>query len=397
MFEEAADLSQGEIKAYRTFVFPDALADPGHDPFFSVENAPHWVTSHGFQLYLTYKDSAITTSLWTPDNASVTQLKAYQCYILGKDYMGHPYFSLETPEAWINPQLFEAYMSITHGPFEDYLPVPPREPHPRWLDLEPAAVSPFCHLPEQAHRLLSPLRTRCLVRQVPCPDMLPFAPAHIPETKALDGLHTTESTKSRGKGKGKASVGKISITRQQKVDEIIDTSTVKSTWTVPHTPIAVRVDISQCMEKLTLLATITGGEALRAEREDGNTEHKQSIVRQKILEGEIKALQEALKLDKRRTDVKLDINALRKDVAEEKNGRREWVTRRADIDIQLEELRSGPLAGTRLNGRRPAERPTGDPEHSGEPTVDTSLGNEVVRVGPSTGLLTFFLAPVQSD
>jgi hypothetical protein len=136
---------------------------------------------------------------------------------------------------------------------------------------------------------------------------------------------------------------------------------------------------------------ITGWEALRAEREDGNTEHKQSIARQKILEGEIKALQEALKLDKRRTDVKLDINALRKDVEEEKNGRREWVTRRADIDIQLEELRSGPLAGTRLNGRRPAERPTGDPERSGEPTADTSLRNEVVGVGPGTGLLTFFL------
>ncbi|KAJ6536041.1 hypothetical protein B0H19DRAFT_1270860 [Mycena capillaripes] len=98
MFKQAADLSQGEIKAYRKFVFPDAIADPRHNAFFSVKNAPHWITSHGFQLYLTYDDSAITTSLWTPDNASVTQLK-----ILGEDYMGHPYFSLETPEAWINP------------------------------------------------------------------------------------------------------------------------------------------------------------------------------------------------------------------------------------------------------------------------------------------------------
>ncbi|KAF8137737.1 hypothetical protein K438DRAFT_1996766 [Mycena galopus ATCC 62051] len=82
MFEEAADLSPGEIKTYRKFVFPDAIADPGHNPFFSVENAPRWVTLHEFQLYLTYDDSVITTSLWTPDNAAVTQLKAYRGYVL---------------------------------------------------------------------------------------------------------------------------------------------------------------------------------------------------------------------------------------------------------------------------------------------------------------------------
>ncbi|KAJ7029523.1 hypothetical protein C8F04DRAFT_1116120 [Mycena alexandri] len=97
MFEEAADFTQGEVKAYRKFAFPDALAVPGHDPFFSVEDAPSWVTSHGFQLYLTYDDSAIVTSPWTPDNASATQLKAYRSYILSDQYLGHPYTDKNSP------------------------------------------------------------------------------------------------------------------------------------------------------------------------------------------------------------------------------------------------------------------------------------------------------------
>ncbi|KAJ7044276.1 hypothetical protein C8F04DRAFT_1356635 [Mycena alexandri] len=120
MFEEAADFTQGEVKAYRKFAFPDALAVPGHDPFFSVEDAPSCVISHRFQLYLTYDDSALVTSPWTPDNASATQLKAYRSYILSDQYLGHPYFSLESPETWINPEVFETYMSMTYGSFEDY-------------------------------------------------------------------------------------------------------------------------------------------------------------------------------------------------------------------------------------------------------------------------------------
>ncbi|KAF8185557.1 hypothetical protein K438DRAFT_1765781 [Mycena galopus ATCC 62051] len=281
MFEEAADLSPGEIKTYRKFVFPDAIADPGHNPFFSVENAPRWVTLHGFQLYLTYDDSVITTSLWTPDNAAVTQLKAYRATnkILGEDYVTHPCFSLETPEAWINPQPFEAYMSIMHGPFEDYrgrrrdstpfsFCAPSRAassrarsrassrvsflPSSRASSPASFASSDAMSRPSSAMSIHSFTDVPELDPGFPDSDILPFVPAHIPETKALDGLHPKESTKSRGKGKGEANIGTISITRQQKVDKIVDTSTVESTWTVPRTPIAIRVDVSQCMEKLTL-------------------------------------------------------------------------------------------------------------------------------------------------
>ncbi|KAJ7718067.1 hypothetical protein B0H16DRAFT_1797924 [Mycena metata] len=120
MFEEAANLPRGEVKAYRAFAFPDALALPDHDPFFSLENAPSWITSQSLQLYLLHDDSVIPDSPWTVDNTSATQLKAYRGHILSDQYLGHPYFSLESPEMWINSQPFEAYMSDTYGSFEDY-------------------------------------------------------------------------------------------------------------------------------------------------------------------------------------------------------------------------------------------------------------------------------------
>jgi hypothetical protein len=64
MFAQAAELALSELKAYRAFVsfffpeplqpfiglqtFTDALSNPLHDPFFSAENAPLWITSLGF-------------------------------------------------------------------------------------------------------------------------------------------------------------------------------------------------------------------------------------------------------------------------------------------------------------------------------------------------------------
>ncbi|KAJ7920593.1 hypothetical protein B0H13DRAFT_2421891 [Mycena leptocephala] len=59
----------------------------------------------------------------------------------------------------------------------------------------------------------------------------------------------------------------------------------------------------------------------------------------------IKLLQEEMKIDRHRSDLR------------EKAGRREWVLRRAEIDSELAKLRGEPLAGLRINGRRPAERP----------------------------------------
>ncbi|KAJ7875053.1 hypothetical protein B0H13DRAFT_1894316 [Mycena leptocephala] len=80
MFEGAANISQGEIKAYRRFAFPPALGDSTHDPFFSVEHAPDWITSRGYQLYLEHDDGGEAVGSWNPDNATPTQVRAYRAH-----------------------------------------------------------------------------------------------------------------------------------------------------------------------------------------------------------------------------------------------------------------------------------------------------------------------------
>ncbi|KAJ7912488.1 hypothetical protein B0H13DRAFT_1874864 [Mycena leptocephala] len=78
MFEEAANISPKEIKAYRNFALPAALSDPTNDPFFSVENATTWITSLGFQLYLLRGDTVVFTSLYNPEDASTKELRDYR-------------------------------------------------------------------------------------------------------------------------------------------------------------------------------------------------------------------------------------------------------------------------------------------------------------------------------
>ncbi|KAJ7306791.1 hypothetical protein DFH08DRAFT_975830 [Mycena albidolilacea] len=100
MFDAAADIPQGEIKAYRSFAFSSALADPIHDPFFSVENAIGWITLRGYQLYLEHDDSDI---------------RAYRTCImmLSDDFLGHLFFSLDNTDAWINLIAFQFPCSLS--------------------------------------------------------------------------------------------------------------------------------------------------------------------------------------------------------------------------------------------------------------------------------------------
>ncbi|KAJ7210230.1 hypothetical protein C8J57DRAFT_1540028 [Mycena rebaudengoi] len=114
---------------------------------------------------------------------------------------------------------------------------------------------------------------------------------------------------------------------------------------------------------------ITSYETLKAERDAIAEDNKASLERQKTLEAEIKSVQEQMKLDRHRSDLKEHVIAIRRDVDDEKSLRREWNIRRAEIIKDLEQLRKGGLAGARLKGRRPSERPSGDGTSS-PPTVD---------------------------
>jgi hypothetical protein len=62
-------------------------------------------------------------------------------------------------------------------------------------------------------------------------------------------------------------------------------------------------------------------------------------------------------LDNHRTDLKEQVNELRKDVEEEKSLRRAWTLTRGIINAELAQIRKGALAGVHIQGRRPDEHP----------------------------------------
>ncbi|KAJ7893384.1 hypothetical protein B0H14DRAFT_2559794 [Mycena olivaceomarginata] len=68
------------------------------------------MTSLGYQLYALRDDSATSATRWNAEDASTKELRAYRSYILSEEYRTHPFFSLETPEVWISPLAFQAYM-----------------------------------------------------------------------------------------------------------------------------------------------------------------------------------------------------------------------------------------------------------------------------------------------
>ncbi|KAJ7871619.1 hypothetical protein B0H14DRAFT_2570632 [Mycena olivaceomarginata] len=110
----------------------------------------------------------------------------------------------------------------------------------------------------------------------------------------------------------------------------------------------------------------------QAERENELLENKASLEREGTLQAQVKSLRDAIQLDKRRTDLKEELNEVCTEIEQEKSGRREWALRRTETDRQINELCSGPLAGTRINGRRPTERLTGEIEPLAPSTQDVT-------------------------
>ncbi|KAJ7855611.1 hypothetical protein B0H14DRAFT_2579271 [Mycena olivaceomarginata] len=120
MFLQATELSLTEIKSYRNFVLvpfnSSPTGNPAHDTFFSVENAPSWMTSLGYQLYVLQDDSVGSAASWNPEDATTKDLKDYRSLILSEKYQTHPFFSSENLNAWINPPGFQAYMDSRSEP-----------------------------------------------------------------------------------------------------------------------------------------------------------------------------------------------------------------------------------------------------------------------------------------
>ncbi|KAJ7216253.1 hypothetical protein C8J57DRAFT_1255339 [Mycena rebaudengoi] len=220
MFLQAAELSLAEIKYYRNFAFIEALGNPAHDPFFSVENVPSWMTSLGYQLYVLHDDSVESTASWNLEDASTKDLKAYRSLILTEKYQTHPFFSLENLDAWINPPAFQVYMESWSEPRtlpEESTPISSRAPSRTNLEHSSAQVQPDADSD-------SPFLAQI-------PPTADITPSIVPSTQT-----SAKSLVSKGH--------RIKITRQLKVNNLLYFTTVPPTFDVPRTPTAILLDLS---------------------------------------------------------------------------------------------------------------------------------------------------------
>ncbi|KAJ7328344.1 hypothetical protein DFH08DRAFT_815843 [Mycena albidolilacea] len=372
---------RGEIKACRKFAVPSALSDLAHNPFFSIEEAPSWITSHGYQLFLTHYDLETATS-WDLDDASTKQLKGYRSYMVSEYYRDLPFFSLENTEAWISLIPVRAFMGREHDTLPD------SGPHSR-------STSP------------ASLPTRFIPFQCPSSPVLAIQP---------------KSKKSSGKAKAK--LQQLKITRELSVDAIEDI-VVQSTWTVPRESIAYRVDCSHCMD---LLATKTGKilsldafiQLQDQESWHGSTGKKKGdtwvsdlgpnptepihcrschficngVNVCEFVNPELFARCERYKLDMEamRELWNHELDANEKEAAsvwgimsqcmkyamEEKALQSEWGLQWTVIDAELLTLKQGPLAGIRINGWRPG---TGQEPTNSSSTTPIVLGDQPLSEG----------------
>ncbi|KAJ7831403.1 hypothetical protein B0H14DRAFT_3464101 [Mycena olivaceomarginata] len=131
---------------------------------------------------------------------------------------------------------------------------------------------------------------------------------------------------------------------------------------------------------------------LSQEREEGQEEWKFSLSRQKAIQGEIEELQEQLK-----TEVKV----LRLEIDAEKQNRRDWVSRRGEIDAKLRELRTGPLKGVQIQGRHiPIDSNSDAPipastDNSNDATISDATGNS--RSDEPTSNMTLYLTDTDTQ
>ncbi|KAJ7266080.1 hypothetical protein C8J57DRAFT_1469931 [Mycena rebaudengoi] len=269
MFEQASEFSPSEIKAYRNFAFTDTLSNPGNDPFFSVDNAAFWISFLVYQLYLLHHDFVTSSTRWCPEDASPKQLIAYRTYISGL-------IPLHSKPTWTRPKI--QCLGIRRPP----LLMHPLALHPRfpWPNPVPVAAFNLSHPPGLALRSMS-------VEVIEIHD----SDSDDPGSAAIPATHSTASLgnpfapplskveivdvsisltspppamvrdkkpepKKKGKGNGKGKLQQlqqIAITRQEKVDHIIHSTSVPTTYDVPRTPTVLLVHLSGSVELLRAL------------------------------------------------------------------------------------------------------------------------------------------------
>ncbi|KAJ6520977.1 hypothetical protein DFH09DRAFT_1098056 [Mycena vulgaris] len=247
IFEEAANITPKEIKAYRKFA--------------------------GFHIL----------------DATTKVLKAYRSYMMAERFMGLSFFSLDNTEVWISPIAFQAYTASINSAFDQYhskdsTPFSSRAPSRAASSISytpsrassPVSFAPssrcsspvsfpasdFGSRPPSAMSVDAPIFTtnshdpgydeQCLPQPIPRsvqslsaerqlvlnpPPERPLSPRPSTEVKA-------KSKAKKSKPPGKAKDFAIQITREEAVDEIIDSATIPSTWSIPRSNVVIRLDMT---------------------------------------------------------------------------------------------------------------------------------------------------------
>ncbi|KAJ6454721.1 hypothetical protein C8R47DRAFT_1228572 [Mycena vitilis] len=205
---------------------------------------------------------------------SLGTIIAYRTFMVTKKYAAHPFFSMDNTEAWIAPGAFQAYVTANPGLFERYCSrAPSRAASSSYaasrasshVSLAPSsrASSPVSFVasdidssrPPSAMSLDNPgdfanldddnegIPTEAAQKPVlPPASKLPAAPS----------VSNAQIKKSRGKAKAKPEFD-IQLTREHSVNEIIDLSTIPSTFPVQRVgnPTALRLNLTSSQKLLT--------------------------------------------------------------------------------------------------------------------------------------------------
>ncbi|KAJ7909249.1 hypothetical protein B0H13DRAFT_2493113 [Mycena leptocephala] len=264
MFEQAANISPKEIKAY----------------FYLLQDQP-----------------VASLSLYNAEDASTRELRAYRSCMVDEDFLGHAFFSLENTAVWINPAAFQAFMIDNQDSFAHH--------RHRSSDSTPFSSRALSRADSSTHRSVSRASSRAsfvpssrasspvswaasdtgprppsamsdAFNDLDNNDLQDLNTAHLPPSLRSPSVEVSITTMERpvspplpnsgnivlpepvpirkGKGKGKAKAkqdSRINITRELKVNEIVNLSILPSTFPVPHHPTALRIDLSKVEGHLT--------------------------------------------------------------------------------------------------------------------------------------------------
>ncbi|KAJ7318610.1 hypothetical protein DFH08DRAFT_971348 [Mycena albidolilacea] len=258
MFDAAADFTTGEVVEYRRVMFPPLLGDSMHVPFFSIEDAPGWMTARGYALYQELNPAERLDPLQGHRYASLRQLRAYREQVVGEAYVHHPFFQVDLADDWVAPAPFNTWMQVTQEL---------EELHPWFVcRRQPSSIShhlgasdqcslaavialvlvshfvPLSHLLSYPIHTLAPATALDLVSHLaPLPHLLP-----LPLTSISHQDHYVDKL-GKGNGKGKPVEEdldpRIKVTRELYVDRLIPVTTAPKTWTVPHDEAAYKLDV----------------------------------------------------------------------------------------------------------------------------------------------------------